>query len=373
MVLGMQLLACGGGTSTDERWDADVQSASPNMPWPVEAGTEVSRDDTRRCRARPIAGYHYAEPPEFWLGWQGDTALRVDGPGFLVSEDAVRLDRAERFSTQVLFSVGPDGTLEDAGGHRLLGYGPEQIVGGRCLVSLRAPAVAAPRATASVSIRINLDPRSLAVEFDLVDPSASSSSALSFEVFDSVGASRRVDVYFAAAGGNGYAYYVLADGSDIQGGTPGVGVLLSAPGFLQFTTDGALHAATTPQVCVSFTGATPEQCLAFDFGLDIASGGSGLSGSTGFAEDTSVSALDRDGHATGTAGSAQVAPSGEVTVNYDNGKSLLIGTLALARFANEDGLVDGGEASFRATVSSGPPQYGAPLKPGRGQVTTPAP
>jgi flagellar hook protein FlgE len=321
------------------------------------------------CGDEPIFGYQYADPPAFWLGSQDERAIDVSGSGFFVSDDASTSEHATRFASQVLLSVGPDGSVEDRGGHALLGYGPFATVGDPCVDRLRAPLFAPPAVTTRISIRINLDPRQYVGTFDIVDPSGTSDSSTSLQVIDSLGALHIVDLYFNNAGGNLYYYNVVADGSDVAGGTPGVYTLLGM-GTLQFTSNGGLETATTPELSISFSnGPTPNQAIAVDFGPDITSdGASGYAGSTGFATSTFVSSQYVDGYLPGTGSELRIASSGEVTVDFDSGASLVIGRLALARFANEDRLIEQGDGSLRASPGSGPPQFGAPASPGRGPL-----
>ncbi len=56
-----------------------------------------------------------------------------------------------------------------------------------------------------------------------------------------------------------------------------------------------------------------------------------------------------------------------------SGASLFIGTLALARFPNEDRLSTADDGTLRATPESGPAQLGAPRGPGRGPLSIPLP
>jgi len=110
------------------------------------------------CEGIPLAGYRYGDPPGFWLGEQGETPLSVRGAGYLVSRADDAGESIERFSTEVQLSVGPDGSLEDAGGDPLLGYAPERAAGGPCVTPLRAPLFAPAEATTPVSFSLNLDP-----------------------------------------------------------------------------------------------------------------------------------------------------------------------------------------------------------------------
>jgi flagellar hook protein FlgE len=62
-----------------------------------------------------------------------------------------------------------------------------------------------------------------------------------------------------------------------------------------------------------------------------------------------------------------VRPNGGVLIYYDNGETLPLGTLALARFRSEVALAPFGEG-WAMTAESGPPQLGTPQSSGRGMI-----
>jgi flagellar hook protein FlgE len=372
-VLGLSASACGGALSSDERWPLDDGGASAgSLGNAIEDVSDelIALPPVREtpCSVDGSPEHHYAEAPEFWLGSQAATPIAVRGAGYLVSSD-VDGPPLQRFARQTQLSVAPAGYLADSAGRQLLGYLPESQAHGPCVMPLRAPNVSAPEATTRVDIVMNLDPRSYIVTFDLVDPNATANGSTSIRVIDSLGAGHTIDLYFANRGGNLWAYYVLADGSDLDGGTAGYYDLLGE-GSLQFTSEGALETAATPPVCPSFAGgSTPDQCFELGFGPDITNNGTaGLSGTTQFASDLAVYAQEANGYVAGTGSEIHVDGYGEVTVEYDSGASILIGTLALARFATEAGLAPESDGSFSATEASGPPQMGYPAGPGRGSL-----
>lgn len=364
--------ACGGDLTNEERWDDDAELPAPEAN---TGGSPTLPSVDPDCAAPPpIAGYEYADAPAFWLGSQSERVVSIEGFGFFVSDDASTGQYAARFSEQVLLSVGPDGALEDRGGHTLLGHPPTSTSGDGCVVPLRAPLLAAPTATSIISITMNMDARVPVLTFDILDPDGTSNGSTSITVFDSLGTARTLDTYFNNQGGNLFSYNVVTDGGELAGGTPGTHTLLSS-GTLQFTSDGALQTATTPEIAASFAGgATANQPISVHFGRDITTDGSnGLEGTTQFASDTAVFAQSQDGHPMGTGSDVRIAPSGEVTVEFDSGTSLEIGKLALARFPNEDRLERRDDGSLRATPQSGAPAFGFPASSGRGLLSVPLP
>jgi flagellar hook-basal body protein len=355
----LQGSAC-GGVSTDERWELDAFAVNAAE---LSSGCESSGAEstpaegadagsTAACSPLPLAGYGYAEPPSIWLGVQALGSIGVRDQGYLVALDPGS-EPPLRFSRETYVFASPDGTLEDAAGRQLLGY-PSDVADLRCLAPLRAPATAPATPTRRASLQMNLDVRSPLVTFDLEDPDATSNFSVSFQLFDSRGEGRTVDVYFQRVDARTWTYHGLADGSALQGGTPGEHVELGQ-GSLAFTDAGMLSSAFAPDLCASFTqGATPNQCVSIAFGA------------TSFADFSSVMALALDGSPAGAAAFVGIDPSGLASVYFDNGTSAPLGALAVARFPRERNLAEQPDGTFIETPASGPPHFGVPGTAGRG-------
>ncbi len=108
----------------------------------------------------------------------------------------------------------------------------------------------------------------------------------------------------------------------------------------------------------TFTGAPPT--------LDFAAVGS-AGALTQFADDQTVAATS-DGYSAGTLESYSVGSDGVITGAYSNGETQSLGTIALAQFANPDGLEDVGQTYFSATAASGNAQVGQPGAGGLGSL-----
>jgi flagellar hook protein FlgE len=89
---------------------------------------------------------------------------------------------------------------------------------------------------------------------------------------------------------------------------------------------------------------------------------------TQFADDQTIEVTSQDGNAAGTLESYSIGSDGVITGTYSNGDSQALGTIALAQFANPDGLDDTGETYFTPTVASGKAQLGEPGTNGLGTL-----
>jgi flagellar hook protein FlgE len=163
---------------------------------------------------------------------------------------------------------------------------------------------------------------------------------------------------------------VLGNGSEITGGTPGQNDEI-ATGNLTFNTAGALQSNTvTSGGTVSFVGATANQALSFNFGSQVANGGTGLDGVTDFGSPSSVSAQSADGYASGALSSVQIDSSGVVDGVYSNGQTIAIGQLAIAKFQSDTGLGQAGQNLWTATQDSGAAAFGQAGSGGRGALVS---
>lgn len=81
---------------------------------------------------------------------------------------------------------------------------------------------------------------------------------------------------------------------------------------------------------------------------------------TQFAGSETLAVTSQDGHSAGTLESYSIGSNGVITGVYSNGQSASLGTIAIAQFANPQGLQDIGNTYFGSTVASGAAQLGQP-------------
>ena len=78
--------------------------------------------------------------------------------------------------------------------------------------------------------------------------------------------------------------------------------------------------------------------------------------------------MTNDGSGGGQFTGVQIAANGEVTGQYSNGGTKVFGTIALANFANPQGLVPITGTVWAASIASGPATTGAPGTASLGQL-----
>ncbi len=83
----------------------------------------------------------------------------------------------------------------------------------------------------------------------------------------------------------------------------------------------------------------------------------------------SLAATAQDGSGVGSVTGFSVSQSGLITGVFSNGRSQALGQIALATFANPDGLQKDGDSDYSATVDSGLAQIGVAGQGGRGTLS----
>jgi flagellar hook-basal body protein len=93
-----------------------------------------------------------------------------------------------------------------------------------------------------------------------------------------------------------------------------------------------------------------------------------IDGVTNYGSESTTKLSAQDGYAMGVLNDWTIGGDGIITGAYSNGRNLAIAQIALAMFANPQGLSKVGETCFAETINSGIAQVGAPQTNGAGSV-----
>jgi flagellar hook-basal body protein len=93
-----------------------------------------------------------------------------------------------------------------------------------------------------------------------------------------------------------------------------------------------------------------------------------IDGVTNYGSPSTTKLKAQDGYEMGVLNDWSVGANGVITGSYSNGRNLPIARVALATFANPQGLSQVGETCFAETVNSGIAQIGAPQTNGAGSI-----
>ncbi len=256
--------------------------------------------------------------------------LAINGQGFFRLSDNGTVE----FSRNGQFHLDKSGYIVNDNGSRLTGYpaGPDGILPTASPTDLQiSQADVTPQATAKVTATMSLDASATAPMVATFDPTNSStySFATSASVYDSLGTSHALGLYFVAggtntAGDNVWKVFGTNDGTQIGN---------TALGTIAFNSQGLIDAANTTlpfNVSTPISGgATTPLAFTLDF-----------SGSTQFttAGGSAVNQLTQDGFASGRLASYSVSDDGTILGRYSNGQTKPLAQVALANFTSPDGL-----------------------------------
>ena len=301
------------------------------------------------------------------------TDLALQGAGYFVVKGNYNGADGQFYTRAGQFTVDNDGYLSNLSGLKVQGYTADATGAlGTALGDLRiGNSTSSPLATTALTVRANLDAASPPVgAFNIATPNTTSNSTTSMVIYDSLGQSHQVDVYFRQdpATPGSWEWHALTDGAGQTGGTAGTDVEI-ASGTMTFGTLGQL--ATSTVTAQSFAPRNAAaQTLAFNFGSPTGAGGTGLDGITQFASPTGATFLSQDGYPAGSLTSMTVDSQGQLVGAFSNGRSRIIGQVAVGNFTAEEGLSRKGGNLFAETQSSGAVVVGQPGSGGRASISS---
>lgn len=192
---------------------------------------------------------------------------------------------------------------------------------------------------------------SVQAAFDVSDASTFNSST-SLTIYDSLGATHLATMYYRKTGiPNQWETYLYVDGNQVNGAQA------NGSDLLQFASDGSLstiNGAAVPPSSIttpSFApgGGAANMTLDMDYASVSQYGG-------GF----NVNSLTQDGYATGRLSGIDIDDSGVILARFTNGQSRTLAQIALANFANSQGLSQQGDTTWTESFESGAALVGAP-------------
>ena len=262
--------------------------------------------------------------------------LAISGQGFFVLSDA----GAMAYSRAGAFQTDNAGYVINAEGQRLQVY-PVTAQGTfntSTLSDLRlVTSDSAPAATTNAEMVFNLPAGAtppVTAPFDPTDTSSYTNST-SLTVYDSLGAAHTASLYFVrTATANTWETYQYIDGVAVGGVQP-----------LAYTSAGALATPANGQLSFgTYTPTTGANPISMDFDFSL---------STQFGDGFGVTNVTQDGYTTGRLIGISLDSTGVVQARYTNGRSLSLGQVAIASFANPQGLQSLGNTNWAETFTSG--------------------
>jgi flagellar hook protein FlgE len=281
--------------------------------------------------------------------------MAISGNGFFVVQNA---SGGTDYTRAGDFTTNTKGQLTDPNGNLVMGY---PAVNG--VVSTASPLqpltinqgqVIPASATTSFNFSLNLD----------AAPSttgAASTYSNTTQVFDSLGNPQELSINYTNTGPNTWSYSV-----NVPTSATGAASSQVASGSLTFNSSGQL-VSPTGSIALSIPslsdGAAP---MNISWNLDDGSGNPTL---TQTSAASGMSNLTQNGYASGTLSDYTVSSNGTIEGSFTNGQNIALGQVALANFANPQGLSQVGGNAFQSTYAAGVAQVGTAGTGGLGTVT----
>ncbi len=269
--------------------------------------------------------------------------LAVSGRGFFRLSDQGSIV----YSRAGAFGIDRDGYIVNTQDQRLTTYLADvngNITGALGEMRLDTSDIN-PNTTSLVELGVNLDATAtVPPPFNINDPSTYNSST-SLTLYDSLGTSHLGSIYFRKTAANTWDTHLYVDGSPA---TP------SVSGALTFNADGTLASPAGGSMVfdpLPITGANPLSVT-----LDFDS----TSPTTQYGSKFGVNYLTQNGFTTGRLSGLDISETGVVLARFTNGQSRTLGQVALANFANEQGLRQLGDTSWTESFDSGAALVGQP-------------
>lgn len=303
-------------------------------------------------------------------GSQGDVAL--SGDGFLVVRGTVGGVTGDFYSRTGQLRLDGDGYLINSDGHVVQGWATRSNgTSDAMLGALRiATAALPPQATTALQVIANLDANAItpAAAWNVQSPMTTANFSTSFEIYDALGQTHNLDVYFRKESAGNWQWHAVAKAADTVGATSGT-FLEVGSGNLSFGDHGQLASSSvTNPITIDFQSSPPGQEISLDFG-PTAGTDQLPSGCTQFAGSFGVSSTTQNGYASGAVSGFEIDSAGVVSARSTNGENLVIGKLAIARFRANEGLGRASNGLWVATTESGSAALGSAGSGGRATVT----
>ena len=280
-----------------------------------------------------------------------NTDVAITGNGFFVVQDG-----GNTYYTRAGdFTQNASGYLVTADGYEVMGYpatnGVVNTNGGLEPIQWPMGMISAPTATQNISLEANLSSNT----------AVGGTYDTNITVYDSLGTSHVLSLDFTRTS-SGWSYTATLPSSDITGGTGTATTVAS--GSLSFDSNGNLT-STTPITLSIPNLADGASTMGMNWEL-ASSSGTGLI--TQVSGSSSTSNTTQDGATSGSLTSFSINSDGTISGAFSNGTKV-VGQIALANFANLQGLTKEGDNNYSATISSGAAVVGTPGTSSMGTLT----
>ncbi|HKU15532.1 MAG TPA: flagellar hook protein FlgE [Steroidobacteraceae bacterium] len=262
--------------------------------------------------------------------------LALSGQGFFILSDGGAL----AYTRAGAFQVDNQGYVVNSRQQRLQVYPPStngQFNTGALTDIQLVTNESAPSATTTVDVTLNLPGNATPPAVATFDPANVNSynNATSLTTYDSLGAAHTATMYFSkTANPNEWTTRLYVDGNAV--GTAQT---------LNYDNNGVLTSPANGQIAFpAYTPATGAAAMNMTFNF---------ADTTQYGNTFTVNAITQDGYTTGRLIGMDIDSTGVVQARFTNGRSTALGQVAIANFANPQGLQQLGDTNWAETFGSG--------------------
>jgi len=281
--------------------------------------------------------------------------LAIDGQGYFIVQN-----NGEQFYTRAgAFYPDQNGNIINSSGDILQGYALDangKIKNGT-LENLALTTTAMPaHTTTKLSFAVSLDSNS-AIKHDKTnadnaykfDPKNEDSFnwLTNTTIYDSQGNAHDMVNYFVKTASNNWDVYTLVDGEQLQ---KAKSITFDVNGKLDPQTAKIELGDWQPKDASGKNNGAAQTPLSIDLTASIQANNKSALSSAG---------VSQDGYKSGLLTNVNVDENGQLFATFNNGQTQIIGQVALATFANEQGLESASGSKWRATIAAGNPAIGA--------------
>jgi len=283
-----------------------------------------------------------------------DSNMALQGNGFFVVNDS---NNQVSYTRAGDFTVNSQGQLTTPEGQLVMGYpavnGVVSTSSSLTPISVNTAANIPAEPTSTFSMNTNLNAAS----------AVGATYSAPITVYDSLGTTHVLTIQYTNAGSNTWNYSISVPSADTGGtGTP----TPVATGTLQFNSSGQLTSPTSSVSGISISGlADGANTMNLTWNLYDSSGNPTVTQQS--ATSATASTL-QNGYGVGSLTGYTVLSDGTVEGQFSNSQTLALGQVAVANFANVQGLSEVGGNDYLATFASGTAVTGVAGAGGNGSI-----
>jgi len=278
----------------------------------------------------------------------------LQGNGFFVVQDANGMS----YTRNGDFTVNSQGQLCTQGGQLVMGYpalnGVVQTGAALAPITVSQTNNIPASATTSFETTTNLDATA--------GVGATYNSPIT--VYDSLGEAHDLTIQYTNTAPNTWTYSITLPAAD-TGGTGNPTQITS--GTLQFDSSGILTSPTGSVSAISISGLA-DGAAAINLTWNL-NGSGGVPAITQQAAASETSATTQNGFSSGSLTGYQILSDGTVQGQFSNDQTLALGQLAVASFANNQGLTQTADNNYQSSFASGAAVIGQAGQGGNGTIT----